>query len=204
FTTAAMGLDFVILEDGRVSDRGEVVLIPPSSGLSNDLLNYDHFEEYFQGVPPGPNGEVLRRHGDQVERLGGGFYRHHGRIDDMINLNGVKTSAEEIRSVIGNDLVADAKPISVDTDGSGQHRLRARFRKGPWPQGRLKYPVDRHLRDRSVVLRHMLEGTKDHPQQVGGCLRGIGPAPCGRQAKLPQVSNERHLQVERFVRLLEV
>ena len=123
FTTAAMGLDFVILEDGRMSDRGELFLIPPSIGLSNDLLNYDHFDEYFQGVPPGPNGEVLRRHGDQVERLGGGFYRHHGRIDDMINLNGVKTSAEEIRSVIGNDLVADAKPISVDTDGSGQHRL---------------------------------------------------------------------------------
>jgi acetyl-CoA synthetase len=123
FTTASMGLDFVILEGGRPSDRGELFLIPPSIGLSNDLLNYDHFEEYFRGVPSGSNGEVLRRHGDRVERLGGGFYRHHGRIDDMINLNGVKTSAEEIRSVIGNDLVADAKPIAVDTDGSGQHRL---------------------------------------------------------------------------------
>src|SRR5439155_5109584 len=90
---------------------------------SYDLQNYYHIVDNYQSVPPGPNVEVLRRHGDQVERLGGGFYRHHGRIDDMINLNGVKTSAEEIRSVIGNDLVADAKPISVDTDGSGQHRL---------------------------------------------------------------------------------
>ena len=123
FTTAAMGLDFVILDDGRPANRGELFLIPPSIGLSNDLLNYDHFAEYFDGVPRGPNGEVLRRHGDQVERLGGGFYRHWGRIDDMINLNGVKTSAEEIRSVIGNDLVSDSKPISVDTDASGQARL---------------------------------------------------------------------------------
>ena len=123
FTTAAMGLDFVILEDGQVSERGELFLIPPSIGLSNDLLNYDHFEEYFDHVPAGPNGERLRRHGDQVERLGGGFYRHRGRVDDMINLNGVKTSAEEIRSVIGTELVTDSKPISVDTDASGQHKL---------------------------------------------------------------------------------
>src|SRR5207247_1571711 len=62
----------------------------------------------------------------------------------------------------------------------------------------------RYLRDRPVVLRHMLERTKDDPQEVGGGLRGIGPAPCGRQAKLPQVSNERHLKVQCFVRLLEV
>src|SRR5438552_3436534 len=45
FTTAAMGLDFVILEDGRVSDRGELFLIPPSIGLSEHLLNYVHFKE---------------------------------------------------------------------------------------------------------------------------------------------------------------
>ena len=123
FTTPTMGLDVTILEDGRPSSRGEVFLIPPSIGLSNDLLNYDHFKEYFDGAPKGPQGERLRRHGDQIERLGGGFFRHDGRIDDMININGVKTSAEEIRGVIGNDLVADSKPISVDVDGSGQHRL---------------------------------------------------------------------------------
>lgn len=123
FTTPAMGLDFVILDDGETKPRGEVFLLPPSIGLSNDLLNYDHVEEYFAGIPLGPNGELLRRHGDQIERLGGGFFRHHGRIDDMININGVKTSAEEIRSVIANDLVADSKPISVDIEGTGQHRL---------------------------------------------------------------------------------
>jgi len=123
FTTPAMGLDLVILDEGQPASRGEVFVIPPSIGLSNDLLNYDHEAEYFAGIPRGPNGVRLRRHGDRIERLGGGFYRHHGRIDDMININGVKTSSEEIRSVIGNDLVLDSKPISVDVDGSGQHRL---------------------------------------------------------------------------------
>src|SRR5205823_14588669 len=105
------------------SPRGEVFLVPPSIGLSNDLLNYDHVQEYFAGVPRGPEGELLRRHGDQVERIGGSFFRHYGRMDDMINLNGVKTSSEEIRGVISSDLVSDAKPISVDLEGSGQHRL---------------------------------------------------------------------------------
>jgi acetyl-CoA synthetase len=123
FTTPALGLDFVILDEGRSAPRGEVFLVPPSIGLSNDLLNYDHFQEYYAGVPRGPNGELLRRHGDQIERIGGGFYRHHGRVDDMINLNGVKTSSEEIRSVLGNDLVADTKPISVEAGRTGQHRL---------------------------------------------------------------------------------
>ena len=123
FTTPALGLDFVVLDDGRPADRGEVFLVPPSIGLSNTLLNYDHRQEYFGGVPRGPNGEVLRRHGDQVERLPGGFYRHHGRIDDTININGVKTSSEEIRSVILGEWVHDAKPVAVDVDGSGQHAL---------------------------------------------------------------------------------
>jgi len=123
FTTPALGLDFVILDEGRPADRGEVFLVPPSIGLSNELLNYDHDKEYFAGVPRGPRDERLRRHGDQVQRLGGGYYRHDGRIDDMINIAGVKTSAEEIRSAIAHPLVYDAKPVAVDVDDSGQHRL---------------------------------------------------------------------------------
>jgi len=123
FSTAALGLDFVILDEGRPADRGEVFLVPPSIGLSNDLLNYDHAREYYAGVPSGPHGERLRRHGDQLERLGGGYYRHHGRIDDTVNIFGVKSSAEEIRSVLAHELVYDAKPVAVDLEDSGQHRL---------------------------------------------------------------------------------
>lgn len=32
----------------------------------------------------------LRRHGDEVERLPGGFYIAHGRCDDTMNLGGIK------------------------------------------------------------------------------------------------------------------
>ncbi len=123
FTTPALGLDFVILEDGRPAPRGEVYLIPPSIGLANDLLNYDPFREYYADAPPGPSGETLRRHGDQVERLGGGYFRHHGRIDDMVNIYGVKSSAEEIRSVLAHELVYDAKPVAVDVGDTGRHSL---------------------------------------------------------------------------------
>lgn len=123
FSTPALGIDFVILDEGQPASRGEAFLVPPSIGLSNELLNYDHDREYFAGTPLGPNGERLRRHGDQLERLGGGYYRHHGRIDDMVNIHGVKSSAEEIRSVLAHELVYDAKPVAVDVDDSGQHRL---------------------------------------------------------------------------------
>src|SRR5213080_4690152 len=114
FTTPALGLDFEVLDGGQPASRGELFLIPPSIGLSTDLLNYDNDGEYYDGVPKGRHGERLRRHGDQVERLGDGYYRHLGRIDDMININGVKTSSEEIRSVLQNDNVYDSKPIAVD------------------------------------------------------------------------------------------
>src|SRR2546427_1140087 len=116
-------LYLMFLDGGRPAARGEVFLVPPSIGLSTELLNYDNDEEYYDNVPKGLHGEVLRRHGDQIEHLGGGYYRHLGRIDDMININGVKTSSEEIRSVLNNERVYDSKPIAVDVDRSGQHRL---------------------------------------------------------------------------------
>ena len=37
-----------------------------------------------------PSGMPLRRHGDEVERLHGGYYRALGRCDDTMNLGGVK------------------------------------------------------------------------------------------------------------------
>jgi len=123
FTTPALGMDIVLLDGGKPADRGEVFLVPPSIGLSNDLLNYDHTTEYYAGLPAGPHGEILRRHGDEVERLPGGFFRHLGRVDDVINIHGVKTSAEEIRSAVENELVYDAKPAAVDIDGSGRAAL---------------------------------------------------------------------------------
>ena len=44
-----------------------------------------------QGMPRlGGTGERLRRHGDEVERLPGGYYRALGRCDDTMNLGGIK------------------------------------------------------------------------------------------------------------------
>jgi acetyl-CoA synthetase len=124
FTTPALGLDFVVLDDaGRPADRGEAFLVPPSIGLSTDLLNYDHHAEYYADAPRGPQGEILRRHGDLLQTVGAGWWRHLGRKRDMINVHGVKTSSEEIRAVLKHPEVADTKPVAIDVDGTGQHRL---------------------------------------------------------------------------------
>jgi hypothetical protein len=38
-------------------------------------------------------GQTLRRHGDEIERTVGGYYRAHGRVDDTMNLGGIKVRA---------------------------------------------------------------------------------------------------------------
>jgi acetyl-CoA synthetase len=101
FNTPTLGLDLVILdEEGAPADRGELFLAPPSIGLSNTLLNQDHRAVYFAGTPRGPHGEVLRRHGDQMEALPGGYWRGQGRADDTMNLGGIKVSSAEIERVL--------------------------------------------------------------------------------------------------------
>ena len=71
FSTAVLGSQLFILDDTGflVSGvgSGEVVLVPPTLGYSTRLLNRDHFECYYEGMQRGPGGEVLRRHGDEIE-----------------------------------------------------------------------------------------------------------------------------------------
>jgi acetyl-CoA synthetase len=101
FNTPALGLDLVILnEGGQPAEKGEAFLVPASIGLSTSLLNQDHHQIYFEGVPRGPRGEVLRRHGDQMEKLPGGYWRALGRADDTMNLSGIKISSAEIERVL--------------------------------------------------------------------------------------------------------
>ncbi len=125
FTTPALGLDFVILDEaGQPADNGELFLLPPSIGLSTALLNQDHHDVYFADTPPGPNGEMLRRHGDQVERLPGGFYRAHGRVDDTMNLGGIKVSSAEIeRTLLAVADLQDVAAIAVPPPGGGPSLL---------------------------------------------------------------------------------
>lgn len=101
FNTPALGLDVAILDEaGEPADNGELFLVPPSIGLSETLLNKDHHEVYYADTPHGGNGEILRRHGDQMERLPGGYWRGHGRADDTMNLGGIKISSAEIEKAL--------------------------------------------------------------------------------------------------------
>jgi acetyl-CoA synthetase len=128
FSTPALGLDLMILDDqGHAvaeNGEGEVFLVPPSIGLSQVLLNRDHDEIYYQGCPPGPNGEVLRRHGDQVARLPRGYFRAHGRADDTMNLGGIKVSSRELEVVLdSHPAVYEAAAVAIQPDGEGADRL---------------------------------------------------------------------------------
>jgi acetyl-CoA synthetase len=120
FTTAALGLDFVILDaDDRIADKGEGFIIPPSIGLSTELLNKDHHQIYFANTPSlnlqnqtteptrsplstphSPLPTPLRHHGDYLEHLPNCYYRMGGRVDDTMNLGGIKISSAEIEQVL--------------------------------------------------------------------------------------------------------
>ncbi len=121
FSGPAIGSDFVILDEGGArADVGELFLTTPAMGLSVDLLNAGHHAVYFKDVPPGPDGQVLRRHGDQMERLPGGYYRAHGRADDTMNLGGIKVSSAEIERVLGRlEGVRDVAAIAAEPQGGG-------------------------------------------------------------------------------------
>jgi len=121
FSTPALGTDLVILDDdGKPADRGEVFLIPPSMGLSRELLNGDHHEVYYGGTPTGGQGRLLRRHGDQMQRFANGYFRAHGRADDSMNLGGIKVSSLQIEEVVGGVAgVRETAAIAVAPPGGG-------------------------------------------------------------------------------------
>jgi len=125
FSTPSLGLNIAILdEDGKPSDNGEIFVVPPSMGLSLTLLNRDHDEVYYRDTPKGPDGEQLRRHGDQMERLPGGYYRIHGRTDDTMNLGGIKVSSAEIERTVNQiDGVRETAAIAVEPPGGGPSML---------------------------------------------------------------------------------
>jgi len=125
FATPTLGSDLVILnEQGQAVDRGEVFLIPPSMGLSQQLLNGDHHEVYYANTPAGPQGQLLRRHGDQIERLANGYYRAHGRADDSMNLGGIKVSSLQIEEIVGSvEGVRETAAIAVAPPAGGPNML---------------------------------------------------------------------------------
>ncbi|ARV60795.1 AMP-dependent synthetase [Nostocales cyanobacterium HT-58-2] len=126
FTTPALGLDVIILNaDGDPSDKGEVFIIPPSIGLSTELLNKNHHQVYFANTPPLPlSSTPLRRHGDQMERLLNGYYRGQGRVDDTMNLGGIKVSSAEIEQVLNDkEGICEAAAIAISPPEGGPSQL---------------------------------------------------------------------------------
>ena len=132
FTTPALGIDFRLFDENRErTENGEVFIVPPSLGLSTSLLNADHNEVYFAGTPQ-PN---LRRHGDAIERLSNRFedepwlagikYRVHGRVDDTMNLSGIKASSAEIEEVLNAvDTVRETAAVAVSPKDGGPESTR--------------------------------------------------------------------------------
>ena len=123
FSTPALGLDLVLIDDeGEPGDEGEVFLVPPSIGLSTELLNRDHDAVYYSDVPD--IGKPLRRHGDQMERIGNGYLRALGRVDDTMNLGGIKISSAELEGALeGLKGIAEVAAVAVPPVGGGPDRL---------------------------------------------------------------------------------
>jgi acetyl-CoA synthetase len=123
FTTPTLGLDVRILDErGRSADEGELFVVPPSIGLSQELLDRDHYAVYYGGLPA--SDVPLRRHGDHMERLPDGYYRALGRVDDTMNLGGIKVSSADLeRTVGGIEGIAEVAAVAVPPPGGGPSRL---------------------------------------------------------------------------------
>jgi len=125
FTTPALGLDFILTdENGQKSETGEVALIPPSIGLSTELLNANPHQVYFANMPKSPDGKILRRHGDQLQQISDRLYCVLGRADDTMKLGGIKISSAEIeRTVAGIDGIIETAAIAISPNGHGPSHL---------------------------------------------------------------------------------
>ncbi len=125
FTGPALGSAFVLLdENGEPSNQGEVALIPPALGLSTQLLNADHFHVYYENMPRLSNGNLLRRHGDQLRRSCNGHYMVLGRMDDTMKISGIKVSAAEIeRALVGVTGIQELAAVAIAPPQAGPNRL---------------------------------------------------------------------------------
>lgn len=134
---------FVAGEDSTSS--GELVIVPPALGLSTKLLNRDHYDTYYKDMPHGPDGEILRRHGDEIEYVRNSshligskhsdstpYFRALGRCDDTMNIGGIKVGSVEIERVC--NLVPEIKEtaaIAVSGPHGGPSKLGKWRRKCP-------------------------------------------------------------------------
>ncbi|XP_074312098.1 putative CoA ligase CCL12 [Silene latifolia] len=130
FSTSAMTTGLLILDEHRnpypddEACEGEMALLPLLMGASDRLLNADHQEVYFKGMPM-YKGMPLRRHGDIVKRSAAGYLTVLGRADDTMNLGGIKTSSIEIERVCdqADEGVVETAAIGVTPPDGGPEML---------------------------------------------------------------------------------
>jgi acetyl-CoA synthetase len=131
FNTPAPGSQFVLLDEHKncveTSGNGEVFIVPPTIGLSQQLLNKNHFEEYYSHTPTIDGLEIVRKHGDgfHVQTIDGiTYYKSIGRTDDSMNLGGIKISSIEIESVINkHPNVIESAAIGIQDNNGGPEKL---------------------------------------------------------------------------------
>ncbi len=128
FTSPVLGLDLILLNEkgieARQGENGEIFISPPSIGLSEEILNQNHFEVYHKNSPADLHGNLLRRHGDLIRVHHGGFFQAQGRTDDTMNLGGIKVSSVELENVIvSHESVVECASVSIQKIGDSLEKL---------------------------------------------------------------------------------
>ncbi len=155
FTTPTLGTELRFRDEasGQLSpaQSGEVFIVPPAIGLSQRLLNRDHHQEYYAGMPTLDDGRPLRKHGDTYRVLGQvgdtTFCRSGGRTDDSMNLGGIKVSAVEIEKVLNqHPAVQESAAVAVAPPGGGPEQLVVHYvAAAEMPEDALKKELQKAL-----------------------------------------------------------
>ncbi|WZY96713.1 hypothetical protein YC2023_069042 [Brassica napus] len=127
FSTPTMATRIIIFDENGPEDQpctGEVGLFPQHLGATDRLLNADHEEVYFKGMPMYKETR-LRRHGDILKRTVGGYFTVQGRADDTMNLGGIKTSSIEIERVCdqADECISETAAVSITPPNGGPELL---------------------------------------------------------------------------------
>lgn len=151
FSTPTMGSAFLLLDEkGIPSDIGEVALIPPALGLSTQLLNANHHDVYFSNMPVMEQNIIIRRHGDQARRFSNGYYCVLGRVDDTMNLSGIKISSAEIeRALVGIESITETAAVAIPPLYNGPSQL-------------VIYAATNYSLDKKIIQQEMQKKVNEH------------------------------------------
>jgi len=125
FNSKVFGLDWDLYV-GPTQNKlhGDVFIKAPALGLSTSLLNKSHEETYFKNCPKSDSDFAYRQHGDVLKVTAAGYYRTEGRVDDCMNLGGIKVSGIQLEEVISElEPILECAAISITSDDGGPEKL---------------------------------------------------------------------------------